>query len=532
MRRTSEEPGKSDYLISGLLAAIVWALYVLLIPVNRTENDDGYHYAWLLLHGDKAALFQSRFPLFLSAEKGLFTLLKWLGFAPDAYMLLVWVSSFFAAGAIFIFYLIVRKRFRLSRRSAVITVLMLAFSYGFWRYAVEAELYSISHFLIFLTFYLLTRPAGEDDLRPVLSAAAIGSLAVMVYKPNFIPLFLAFPWIFIANRQWKRAACYLAAGAAGILGIYALIYVSVPVTEHSYISYLFSGSDGNSGNPLMSIFVYLSDIASSNYLYGFSYLTTLIHARFPANMIVEEVLTASFYPALNYAAVATSACLLLTALFIVYRKVTLTPLRSVGNAQQRLQLVMWLWLIVYWLVLAVLDPDSPEPWMMLVPPLFFLTGTGLVQRFEGADKPGFYAVYLLLVLLIVHNLVAAVIPNLNSRSDYNKNKTEHIIALATTDDVIICFGSYTEFYYLQYYSHGRVLDANESLQNLPAVLAASRLKKSTVFLTDDVIHPEDVMKFRNPKNLSVLKTMIRTHRVSLHQQGTSTGNFSYYTMSN
>lgn len=239
MRRTSEEPGKSDYLISGLLAAIVWALYVLLIPVNRTENDDGYHYAWLLLHGDKAALFQSRFPLFLSAEKGLFTLLKWLGFAPDAYMLLVWVSSFFAAGAIFIFYLIVRKRFRLSRRSAVITVLMLAFSYGFWRYAVEAELYSISHFLIFLTFYLLTRPAGEDDLRPVLSAAAIGSLAVMVYKPNFIPLFLAFPWIFIANRQWKRAACYLAAGAAGILGIYALIYVSVPVTEHSYISTFF-----------------------------------------------------------------------------------------------------------------------------------------------------------------------------------------------------------------------------------------------------------------------------------------------------
>lgn len=508
-----------------LLLICIWGIYILLMPVNRTENDDGYNYAWQVLHGTDAELFQSRYPLFLPFERLVYSACRFLHLHADAYMTMVWVSSVFAIGALYFFYCLLRRRFMLSMRSSVHLTLLLAFSYGFWRYAVEAELYSISHFLIFLSLYLLTKPA-----KPWLSvflASLTGALAVLLYKPNFIPLFLAFPFYLIFIKNSKALLLYLIAGAAGILSGYALIFLSVQVSQPTYLSYLFSGSDGNAGNPLMAFFVFLSDIASSNFLYGFPWITSLIHSRFPGNMIVEEILTASFYPVLNKTALVTSLLLAITALILLVRRFGLSQPSPDTQGQRSLLRVMWLWLIVYWMILSFLDPNSPEPWMMLVPPLFFIIGFELVFRLESPERPEASNIsFFLIAVLIVHNLVAAVIPNLNKASDYNKNQAEALLSAVSQNDTILCFGSYTEFYYLRYYTHARVINASEDLSALEKEFMDTEKIKGKFLLTPDAVMPTDVIRYRNNRNVLLLQQFVSSHSLSKPQSSMASG--AYY----
>lgn len=524
MSKSSRRSQPGEYLRAWMVITLVWLCYMLLMPVNRTENDDGYHYAWLLVHGNAAELFQSRYPLFLPFEKLVLNLLHLINFQPDPYLMMACISSLFTAGALFFAYLIFRRRFMLGSRIALLSMLLLAFSYGFWRYAVEAELYGISHFLVFLTLYVLSSGENRPRYRHVLLAGVIGTLAVLIYKPNFIPLFLAFPLLLILQKQWRHVLVYLGTGAAGIFAGYALIFSKAAVTEPSLFTYLMAGGDGNGGNPFLSVFVYLSNIASSNFLYGFARLTSFIHMRFPANMIVEEILTASFYPVLNCIAIITSICLVLISAYLLFRRFQIRRfIPPVKGPEMALRITMWAWLVLYWLILSFLDPNSPEPWMMLVPPLFFIAG---VSIFAPARRV--VTVYLLLFVLVIHNLAAAVIPNLNKDSDYNRNQSEALLAHARKGDLIVCFGSYTEFYYLQYYTPATVINASENISGLDGVLKKTARNRATIFLCADVMHPDRVMKFRSPANLKLLETITRSHKVV--QPVSASPHADYYTL--
>jgi len=520
----------ADYLQAGMGVLMVWVMYILLMPINRTENDDGYHFGYLLLHGRSEELYQSRCPLFLPFEKFIINALNSCHFVIDPYRSMVWVSSIFAAAALFMFYLIARRRLMMSHQSSLLTMLLLAFSYGFWRYAVEAELYSISHFLIFTTLYLISSTSKENSIR-IIQAGFIGAVAVLIYKPNFIPLFLAFPCYFLFMKAYKKYILLQLTGAFFILLGYFVIFFSIKVSQTTYLSYLLSGSDGNEGNPLTSIFVYFSDIASANFLYGFEPIRQLIHQHFPANMIVEEIMTASFYPRLNYLSVFTTISIIILVVYLVYQRLILKTNTIKSKEVSWLKTVMFIWLIIYWVMLSVLDPDSPEPWMMLVPPLIFITGIDLIYKLEINGKR--YAIrtfYFLLGLLILHNLAAAIIPNMNRNSDYNNNQGHQIISSATKNDVIICFGSYTEFYYLQYYSQAKVVNANDDLSGFQELVNQTLSRKGTIYLSNDVILTDDVTKFRRPENYKLLKQMISGYRIDSHHKPGTFQNPGFYTL--
>lgn len=537
MFKKNEVLNRKDFIQALIIISVIWLVYMLLMPVNRTENDDGYHYAYLLLHGNSEHLYQSRFPLFLPFEKLIYTGLTALHLLTDAYQSMIWVSSVFAAAALFIFYLIVRNRFMLSHKSSVLSMLFLAFSYGFWRYAVEAELYSISHFLIFLSLYIFTRKSGLSATNKLILAGSIGGIAVLVYKPNFIPLFLAIPIYLLLIKEWKQFLIYQLTGAVVILAGYGLIFLSVRVSQANYFAYVLSGGDGNSGNPLMSVLVFFSDIASANYLYGFESIRNLIHERFPANMIVEEIMTASFYPVLNIVASITTLIIGGLLAYLLYQRLYVsstagnTVPANAGSSATNIRPILWLWFLVYWVILSVLDPNSPEPWMMLVPPLFFLIGIELISRFERvANNPANRAVYILLMLLVIHNLAGAIIPNLNKHSDYNQNQGHEIIANARNNDLIICFGSYTEFYYLQYYSNARVINGNDDIADFKQAIVEALSKHSVIFLSNDVIRPDNVIKFRKEHNFSVIKQVLASYKISGHGQPGTFNNPGYYTL--
>lgn len=531
MINTERFKSQADYLRAGAAIFLVWAIYILLMPVNRTENDDGYHYAYLMLHGSSEQLYQSRFPLFLPFERLIINASYFCHIAADPYKSMIWVSSIFAAAALFMFYMIARRRFLISHRSSLLAMLLLAFSYGFWRYAVEAELYSISHFLIFTTLYLISS-TKRNQLITIILASLIASIAVLIYKPNFIPLFLAFPCYFLFIKLYKQYILFQLTGALFILLGYLVIFISVKVTQTTYLSYLFSGSDGNNGNALMSVFVFVSDITTANFLYGFESVRELIHQRFPANMIVEEIMTASFYPWLNSFAIFTAICIVFTCLYLVYQRLRL-KIKSIKSREVNfLKSVMLIWLIMYWVLLSILDPDSPEPWMMLVPPFIFITGIDLIYKLENnGNRSAIYACYILLVFLILHNLSAAIIPNMNKNSDYNDNQGRQIISNASKNDVIICFGSYTEFYYLQYYSQAKVINANDDLSGIKQLVNQTLINKANVYLSNDVIYPVDVIRFRNPQNYKLLKQVISGYKIYGHDKPGTFQNPGYYTLS-
>src|SRR6266536_4610201 len=133
---------RSGVLLLSSLGVLLAAIYVLTAPGNRSETDDGFAYAYEVGHGRLPELFRDpTHLLFLPLARGGLDLLRGVGVDPGAYDAIRLANSLLAAAAVVLFGVMLRRRLGLSAFAASAGAAGLAISYGFWRYANEADLY-------------------------------------------------------------------------------------------------------------------------------------------------------------------------------------------------------------------------------------------------------------------------------------------------------------------------------------------------------------------------------------------------------
>lgn len=489
----SPAAGFARYREPLIFAALV-LFFLISFPGNRSEADDGFHYAYLVKTQGWAHLLQPRYLLFLPVCKVLYLLTRL-----DPYLLMCVLSSLCSAGTLLLCYRFLSRVMQLPRSAALWGCAFLLFSYGYWRYSVEAEVYSISNLLCVAVLYIIM--SG----RSVVLAGLLAGLAVLIYKPNAMPLFFVFPFAFLIKRRWISFFVYPAIGGVVVLAGYFLAY-SYVAPSGTFAQFLAEGASRSYGSVFVTIFVVLSNIVATGFLYGIDAVENFIRAKFPANLIVEEVYAANANGLGNKVAIVTLLLLAISMIALLVMALRRFSRRNLNWAQA----VLLGWIIVYTCVLLYLDPNSPEPWtMLLVPLMLLLTAALFAPLFESRRARRF--AWIVLAILFLHNYAGGYGVIATEKSDYIAQRTGWLKQHAQKGDLILSLGSRSTLAYIVYKTPAEICSPEQAFDRCMQLAEETIAAGHKVYLMDDMVNREAAVKFRGGKAFAEVEAFVKQY---------------------
>jgi hypothetical protein len=391
------------------------ALYGATDPGNRFESIDGYDYAQAAEIVPLELTYDSRSILFHKINRVAFVASQALGLPYDAHRVIRTLCMLSAAASVLLMLRLAARGLGLSWATSWLAAATLAVSYGFWRYAVEVEVYLPSIFLILLTFCILLDGLDAPELRPgpFLLAGALGGLACLYYQANFVPMCLAAPVMLLRRDRIKALLWYGAAGTIVSVGGVIAAYVaseSTPLTPAGLAGFLgMRFNEFHPGRTLAatvfgSVVAIVHDVASLNWLYGMEFFRSAVERAVPSHFARLEGVSEAALRFKPYIYVAIVLLPLIVAIlidaFITLIRYRLRPVLS------RRQLFLWVWLGANLLMNGYLGASEPEVWVTTLPALLLALSILLIEPVMAADKSRWLP--LLPVLLLLHNLLAGL----------------------------------------------------------------------------------------------------------------------------
>ncbi len=129
------------------------------------------------------------------------SVLRFFGSSADSLTLVSYMSSFFGALILGVFYTLMRRRLELGIMASIIATSLPAFSFAFWFYSSVVEIYMIPMFFLMLILYFLT---SEDvTWGTFLTVGAIHGIAMLIHQSNvlFLPVVLAAVYLYGKNNK-------------------------------------------------------------------------------------------------------------------------------------------------------------------------------------------------------------------------------------------------------------------------------------------------------------------------------------------
>lgn len=155
-----------------------------------------------------------------------------LGTFQRSFPLMTVLSKLFGIVTVLMFWLFLRKRLGVDSQLATLGAVLLAVSYGFWRYSNEAEVYTLAA----LTTVLLCGSLFVKDVsyKSSIIGGILAAVALMGHLVNFLLVCVALPIRSLLLKQF-RSLC-----------IYALVTSSIMLSTYYFIRR--AGADVNVKN--------------------------------------------------------------------------------------------------------------------------------------------------------------------------------------------------------------------------------------------------------------------------------------------
>ncbi|MCF7848799.1 MAG: hypothetical protein K9M45_08125 [Kiritimatiellales bacterium] len=481
--------------------------------VNHTEADDAFEYAYQVEMDGHDWLYHPHHLLYGAATKGIYNGLQAIGYSDRAYPLLVFFSSLSAAGAVFLFYRFCYRRYSMRPVSSLFAAGLMALSYGFWRYAVEAEVILPASFLVLLAVFLATAP--KKSLNMVLLAAFISGVSALFHVMNGVPVFIIIPLFYLLNGKLRYAVWHEVVAGTVVLFAYAWIFYF----ESSQVFSLGLPplSERLEWNLFPKGLIGLSQcLVSGNFLFSFPAVSDWLLQLFPSRMLMEEVyLGRSLSMVQRIVPLMTLVLLSGMSLYGVVRAGSAwrkavrdertNVLMMVGGWQTIF--VIALWFILYAGALLLMEPGNPEVWVMGLIPFWLLVCGLIIAPLARANK--LWIVMLILIFLGLHNYVGGIGLLKHPESDYNIQKSAWVLEHATEGDIILTAENPVFVRYLKYHSKAEVIDLNQSSSRDWQTRAISASK---VYILNDVFEYPASMKVRFPSQAKRVETLSRQLR--------------------
>ena len=506
----------------GLIAAglLLWGGYALTAPVNHSEANDAYGYAASVETASWPQLWHAQHLLYLPAAQAFFHLVHNLGLATRAFPVMVGLSRVCGVLAILVFFLLLKRRLvepenapeqkRVLYLAALAGAGGLAFSYGFWRYSNEAEIYAPAALLILLAWLAA---AGRPTLGNVLLGGALAALACLMHILNVLPALLAIPVFYLLQHRIRHACLHglLAGTATGI--VYLGFYGSRVLAE------IFStGSDQPEGGLSLAGFVkggigLTQNIVAGNFLFASEKFQHALVQLFPYRALARQIFTGQhadalsrIAPFLTLALLVVAGLLLLTMRLRTRRGANL-PRRSLDSA---LMVAAAIWFGLYMLIVLVSEPGGPENWVMALPPLWMLLTVALYAPLAVAGRS--WLPLTVAALLCGHNYLGSIRLLANPQGDYAACKSAWLLEHAKPGDLIITADSFEFARYIAYYSRAETshLIYDVTPANRDHWLSTVHQRSGRVFATAEVFELPPSIRHRFPQRAAFLEQLGRT----------------------
>lgn len=477
---------------------LIQTIFIAFYPANRTEVDDGFWYAAGIRDEPYLDLFNPRFFLFLPAFKSLYDVISLTGLRIDPYHLMCAVNMIFAGLTIILLYDILRQFMHFKERTALFIVILLAVSYEFWRYSVEAEVYIVSMFLILMMLRMFLQFKHDASWQSIVAICIAGAFTTLLYKPNFIPLYAVFPAILLYYKRFNAFVIYYAVSAVLIVGAFFVVYTQLETTD-SFLAYLFGGTNDPVGNPAVAVLIIASNILSVMWIFSFDEASTFIIEKFPHKVIEEEIYLAQQVGHAKYfllAVLIALACIIAVFFVNAFRRRKMYRL-----GRFRILAIIILWIAVYGGFLLIMDPTSNEPWLMLQIPFVVLFGAVLIEPLQNRQ---WWLAFAFLILVFINNTVGGMNLLRDLNYDYYYQKSRWLIHNTTSDDYIISYGPISFVRYLRYYTDAEVLNMEEGHERAIDVLKDAENLSGNIYLSENVFHPPQAIMYRSQVNVMTL----------------------------
>ncbi len=528
-------------IMIGLAVFLLFVLYSVTAPKNHSEAEDVYDFALKVEQGtfaDQAGVNRVLgLPMFGMAYEAA----QFFGYSGRALPFMIVINRMLAVSCIVLFYGVLSYRrdpvgFELCNGSPVCTdeitspaatkiltskgglqaTLLLAFSYGFWRYANEAETYILaSLFVLGAWYFVIKQTAGgrpqvgpfRSDLYDQLFAIIISSVGILIHLLNLIPLLLIIPLYYLLSKNWKKAWVHgVSTGLFVIVG-YAICSPGLDFGELGAQHHAAEGAISLK-NMMRGGIAFGQALISGNFLLGFESFREFLSRLFASRMLGDEFFMASYMPKwIPWAGIMTFSLFGVWGLWVGvcrWKHKAKIRQRMVGKNPRASNLdpftiSLVVWLILYAFAVIRTEAGSPELWIMALVPFWFLFamlmyGDGFVGPGVGSMRR--VASFFLIIFLFMHNLLAGLLPVMSSASDYHIAKGAWLLEHTTEDDLILTSYEPIFIFYLNYYTSVTVINSGSvSIEQITDDLDKI---DGDAYALDTFFHPLRSMKYRNP----------------------------------
>jgi hypothetical protein len=487
---------RRPWLLRLLVGIGLFTLYYATAPGNRTEADDGFWYACLVRQGGFRAqvVGASSHLLFLPLMSATYRMARDTGFTISSYDLLRLVSSIGAACTGVLFYLFLRQRMNVTFHAALASAVGLCVSYGFWRYANEAEVYAPAAALTVLGLWL----AFDAHSRLRLAGAVLAfAIATFISILSLIPGLFVVPAVVAHGSGLRRAGGYVAALSVLVTTIALAVYERVDDGTSSFVEFVKGPPPSTDliNGAVQSVVGFGQSLLAGNFLLTHTVVLDAFQRRFPATVFQEErFLAAHSSPWLGMIPFATLALILVSFVIVLFLWARY-PQES--SDRFRLLVLFLFWIIAYWLIALRVNPYAPETWTLLLIPIWIILATLIFDRVARL-RPGI--VWLFIGALFLHNLIGGMLLMHDTSTDFNARKAAWLIANAGPNDVILTADGSAFSRYLAYRSDARVVSlyGAYSAADVERFYRLALTTPGHVYITGDVFHPPSYIRTANP----------------------------------
>jgi len=485
---------KQKAVFSGFLFLALLGLFLLTAPANHTEAEDAYEYARQAEQGRGVELFHFHHLLYLPLMQGLFRLLQDAGYAGRAFPVLMGISMVCGALTICLFTSLLARR-----RGAVGALpfsLGLLFSYGFWRYACEAEIYIPAALFAVWAFWLASDSA-KGPWRAI-ATAVTASLGILVHLLNVIPLAGGITLYYILRRRFKTAGAHLLL----VTILVAAVYTGAALTVG--FSYTHESQPQEGGlDPWMlpkGLVGAGQAVVSGNFLFAYPGVQQQLQRLFPYRMLGEELYMGRHAPLLSRAVPSVT----LTALVVVGAWLLVGLVRRLSIRESRFAIFKsWGsdgWVAAFWLlgisgIVLLVEPGNPELWVLALMPLWWT----LSACWPSLNRKLVLGWGVLVFLLALHNGAGGMALIRSRDGDYNYQKTKWLLSQELDGGLIITADNPVYIFYLHYHTDAGIID----LQHGPSVrkmMESIERARGPIYVFGDVFSPPEALKHRFPES--------------------------------
>ncbi|MDA0322125.1 MAG: hypothetical protein O2923_05340 [Verrucomicrobia bacterium] len=509
--------------LAWVLAACFGAIYLCTLPVNRSEAEDAYMYAYDVETKSIQDLLHPHHLLYGPIAKSIYDVSREIGLAERALPVLVGLSLFSGICALALFSLLLGRYGGIGQSTALPLSACLGASYGFWRYSVEAEIY-LPVTAITLAACVCLAP-GRRSTITVIGGLVLAALAPVTHILALLPVGIALPLCLLRYGHSRRAM----ATFASVVGVAFLVYLGVAFSGNLNFGFGVAltgatvGSSSVGTRLLHGLVAFGQTLVSGNFLFGWPIFSEWIHSRFPSRMFAEEDWLGGCMSRMDLLAAWGSLVVLCLVALGVAIRACFSRIRDARGADPSeaahtrapLLFLATVWLAAHALLLFVVDPGNPENWIMVAPAAFLLIGASVPRDY---GRP----LWALALALAVHNYTGGLRLLQDADGDYNQMKADWLIEKVETGDYVVTAGGPVFERYLRYHTREHVEPIYRDPDRLRDEIAATISSGERVWMTGDVL--EDLPSHRREaplvmRDISTNREWLRARCVIVRKDG-------------